>query len=205
MINGRSRLQGADVEIAKVTSKVKALSNQILINKEDIVAFSNNFAINYKTTNNMNMLLEQNYIPQAEKKKFCVTDLNVTRKFVAPSVGRNLMPNIDIDRALGSFRKRWLEINVDALNTMTILIPAAILPKDQSYLPPIPLTSFLEKEYQYVWNIESDEGCEVSYLSGDGGVIFSNVLVWPLTISLNLPKSKVTRYKIGPKPLTQHI
>ncbi len=56
MINGRSRLQGADVEIANVTSKVETLSNQILINKEDIAALSNNLAINYTTTNNMNML-----------------------------------------------------------------------------------------------------------------------------------------------------
>ena len=63
-INDRSRLQGADVEIANVTSKVETLSNQMLINKEDIASLSNNLAINYTTTNNMNMLLQQNYIPQ---------------------------------------------------------------------------------------------------------------------------------------------
>jgi len=55
MINGRSRLQGADVEIANVTSKVETLSNQILIIKEDIASLSNNLAINYTTTNDMNM------------------------------------------------------------------------------------------------------------------------------------------------------
>jgi hypothetical protein len=200
MINGRSRLQGADVEIANVTSKVETLSNQILINKEDIASLSNNLAINYTTTNNMNMLLQQNYIPQDEKENFSVTDLNVDGKFVAESVAGNLMPDIDRVRALGSSQKRWLELNVDAINTRTILVngvPAAILPEDPGYLPPIPLTSYLEKGYQYVSNNEPDEGYEIFELSGNGGVLFTNALVWPLTITLNVPKSKVSRYQIG--------
>jgi len=200
MLNGRSRLQGADVEIANVTSKVETLSNQILLNKEDIAALSNNLAINYTTTNNMNMLLQQNYIPQDEKENFSVTDLNVDGKFVAESVAGNLMPDIDRVRALGSSQKRWLELNVDAINTRTILVngvPAAILPEDPGYLPPIPLTSYLEKGYQYVSNNEPDEGYEMFDLSGDGGVFFTNTPVWPLTITLNIPKSKVSRYQIG--------
>ena len=89
MINGRSRLQGADVKIANATSKVETLSNQILIKKVDIASLSNNLAINYTTTNNMNMLLQQNYIPQKEKYNFSVTDLNVDGKFVAQSVAGN--------------------------------------------------------------------------------------------------------------------
>jgi hypothetical protein len=35
-------------------------------------------------------------------------------------------------------------------------------------------------------------------LSGDtSGVLFTNVLLWPVTISLNFPKSVVTKYDIG--------
>jgi len=34
-------------------------------------------------------------------------------------------------------------------------------------------------------------------LSRDGGVLFNNALFWPVTISLNIPKSVVTKYQIG--------
>ncbi len=34
-------------------------------------------------------------------------------------------------------------------------------------------------------------------LSGDGGVIFTNALFWPVTVSLNVPKSVVTKYQVG--------
>ena len=64
-------------------------------------------------------------------------------KLVAASVAGNLVPDIDRVRALGSSQKRWLDLNVDAINTRTIIVngvPAAILPKDRGYLPPIPLT-----------------------------------------------------------------
>jgi len=67
MINGRPMLQGADVEIANITSKVETLSSQILINKEDIASLSYNLTINSTTTDNMNMLLQQSYIPQEKK------------------------------------------------------------------------------------------------------------------------------------------
>ena len=160
MINGRSRLQGADVEIAIVTSKVETLSNQILINNEDIASLSNNLASGYTTANNMNMILQQNYVPQDEKHNFSFTDLNVDGKFVAESVAGNRMPDIDRVRALGSSQKRWLELNVDAMNKRTILVNgarAAILPEDPVYLAPIPLTSYLEKGYQYFSNNEPGE------------------------------------------------
>ncbi len=69
-------------------------------------------------------------------------------KFVVESIAGNLMPDIDRVRALGSSQKRRLELNVVAINMRTILVNgalAAILPEDPGYLPPIPLTSHLEK------------------------------------------------------------
>jgi hypothetical protein len=60
------------------------------------------------------------------------------------------------------------------------------------------LTSYLERGYQYVSNNILDDGYGVFELSGDtSGVIFSNGLLWPVTISLNVPKSVVTKYEIG--------
>ncbi len=121
------------------------------------------------------------------------------RERVAASVGGNLVPDEDRVRALGSSEKRWLELNVDATNTRTILVkraPVTILPDKPGYLPPTPFTSYLERGYQYVSNIETNDGCEAFYLSGDGNTVFSNV-VWPLTIILNFSKAKITRYRIG--------
>ncbi len=34
-------------------------------------------------------------------------------------------------------------------------------------------------------------------MSGDGGALFTNALFWPVTISINVPKSVVTKYQIG--------
>ena len=139
MINGRSRLQGVDVEITNVTLKVESLLNQILINKVDNASLSNNLEINYTTTNNMNLLPQLNYTPQDEKEDFSVTDLNVDGNFVAESVAGNLIPDIDRVRAMGSSRNRWLDPNVDTTNSRTILdygVPATFLPEDPGYLPP---------------------------------------------------------------------
>ena len=57
--------------------------------------------------------------------------------------------------------------------------------------------SALERGYQYFSNTTPDAGYEVYKLNGDGGVLFSNALFWPVTISLNVPKSVVTKYQIG--------
>jgi len=65
----------------------------------------------------MNMLLQKNNIPQDEKEDFSITNLNKVGKFVATSVGGNLMPGIDRVRALGSSQKRWLKLNLYAINT----------------------------------------------------------------------------------------
>jgi hypothetical protein len=53
MINGRSRLQGSDVKIACIQSKIETISNDILINEEDIATLSNNLAINYANLSNL--------------------------------------------------------------------------------------------------------------------------------------------------------
>ena len=59
------------------------------------------------------------------------------------------------------------------------------------------MTSALERGYQYVSNTTPDAGYEVFGLSGDtSGVVFSNA-TFPVTISLNVPKSVVTSYQIG--------
>jgi hypothetical protein len=68
--------------------------------------------------------------------------------------------------------------------------------EDPGYLPPAPLTSALERGYQFVSNTAPDPGNEVVCLSGDEDVLFTNAL-FPLTISLNVPKGVVTKYQIG--------
>jgi hypothetical protein len=68
--------------------------------------------------------------------------------------------------------------------------------EDLGYLPPTPLTSALERGYQYISNTAPDAGYEVFRLSGDGGVLFTNAL-FLLTISLNVRKGVVTKYQIG--------
>ena len=40
-------------------------------------------------------------------------------------------------------------------------------------------------------------GYEVYKLRGDGGVLYSNALFYPVTISLNISKSVVIKYQIG--------
>ncbi len=59
------------------------------------------------------------------------------------------------------------------------------------------MTSALERGYQYVSSSTPKAGYAVYKLSGAGGVFFSNALFWPVTISLNVPKSVVTKYLIG--------
>jgi hypothetical protein len=54
----------------------------------------------------------------------------------------------------------------------------------------------MERGYQYVSNNTPDAGYEFYKLSGDGGALFNNAL-FPLMISLNVPKSVVTKYQIG--------
>ena len=70
-------------------------------------------------------------------------------------------------------------------------------PEDPGFLPPTPLTSALERGYQYVSNNTPEAGYEVYGLSGDtSGVVFTNA-TFPVTINLNVPKSVVTSYQIG--------
>jgi hypothetical protein len=55
----------------------------------------------------------------------------------------------------------------------------------------------LERGYQYVSKNTPDAGYTVFGLSGDTrGVVFTNAF-FSLTISLNAPKSVVTKYEIG--------
>ena len=75
--------------------------------------------------------------------------------------------------------------------------PPGVSLDDPGYLTPSSLTSALERGYQYVSNNTQDAGYEVYKLSGDGGVLSSNDLFWPVNISLNIPKSVVTKYQIG--------
>ena len=75
--------------------------------------------------------------------------------------------------------------------------PPGVSPEDPGFLPPTPLTSALERGYQYVSNTTPDAGYEVYGLSGDtSGVVFTNA-TFPVTISLNVPKSVVASYQIG--------
>jgi hypothetical protein len=74
--------------------------------------------------------------------------------------------------------------------------PPGVSPEDPGYLPPTPLTSALERGYQYVANTAPDPGYDVFGLSGDGGALFPGAL-FPLMISLNVPKSVVSKYQIG--------
>ncbi len=75
--------------------------------------------------------------------------------------------------------------------------PPGVSPEDPGYLLPAPLSSYMERSYQYVSNTTPDAGYEVFGLSGDtSGVVFSNA-TFPVTISLNVPKSVVTKYEIG--------
>ena len=112
-----------------------------------------------------------NYIPQSEKP-----DL-LNPAWVAPLQNQVKISGFDLD--------------------VSVQGPPGISPEDPDYLPPTPLTSALERGYQYLSNNTPDAGYEVFGLSGDtSGVIFSNTL-FPLTISLNVPKSVVTSYQIG--------
>jgi len=75
--------------------------------------------------------------------------------------------------------------------------PPGISPEDPGYFPPTPLTSALKRGYQYVSNPAPDPGYEAFPLSGDGGALLTNAL-FPLTISLNVPKGVISKYQIGP-------
>jgi hypothetical protein len=67
--------------------------------------------------------------------------------------------------------------------------PPGVLPEDSGFLPPTPLTSSLERGYQYIANNPPDAGYEVFGLSGDtSGVVFSNA-TFPVTISLMYPRA----------------
>ena len=112
-----------------------------------------------------------NYIPQTEKP-----DL-LNPAWVAPLQNQVKISGFDLD--------------------ISIQGPSGVSPDDPGYLPPIQLTSALENGYQYIANNLPDAGYEVYMLSGDGGVLFTNALFWPVTISLNVPKSVVTKYQIG--------
>ena len=76
--------------------------------------------------------------------------------------------------------------------------PPGIAADAPNYLPPTALSSELEHGYHYVSNNIPDAGYEIFGLSGDSsGVLFTNPLVWPLTISPNVPKSALTKYQIA--------
>ncbi len=49
--------------------------------------------------------------------------------------------------------------------------PPGPSPEDPGYLPPTPLTSALERGYQYTANTAPDPGYEVFHLSGDALVL----------------------------------
>jgi len=75
--------------------------------------------------------------------------------------------------------------------------PSGVSPTGPGFLLHTPLTSALEWGYQYVSNNTPDAGYEVFGRSGDtSGVVFTNAL-FPLTITLNVTKSVVTKYEIG--------
>ena len=64
--------------------------------------------------------------------------------------------------------------------------PPGVSPEDPGYLPPTPLTFAFERGYQYVSNNTPDACYEVFGLSGNtSGFLFTNALLWPVTISLN--------------------
>jgi hypothetical protein len=109
-----------------------------------------------------------NYIPQSEKP-----DL-LNPAWVAPLQSQDKVSGFDLD--------------------VSVQGPPGVSPEDSGFLPPTLLTTTLERGYQYVSNNTPDAGYEVYKLSGDGGLLFSNALFWPVTISLNIPKSVVTHY-----------
>jgi len=98
-----------------------------------------------------------------------------------------------------------LKVNVDPLLPMPynylidkpVVLQASpgIAADAPGYLPPNSLSSALENDYQYVRNNEPDEGYAFFRHSGDEGVLFMNVLL-PAMISLNVPKSFITKYHI---------
>ncbi len=55
----------------------------------------------------------------------------------------------------------------------------------------------MERGYQFIANNPADAGYETFKLSEDGGVLFTNVVFGPVTISLNVSKSVVTKYQVG--------
>ena len=111
------------------------------------------------------------YIPQSEKPAL------LNPAWVAPLQNQVKISGFDLD--------------------IIVQGPPGVSPEDPGYLPPDPLTSALERGYQYLSNNTPDAGYEVFGLSGGGGVSFTNALFWPITISLNVPKSQVTKYEIG--------
>jgi hypothetical protein len=65
------------------------------------------------------------------------------------------------------------------------------------YLPPTPLTTTLDRGYEYVSNNTPDVGYELFGLAVMvGGVLFTNN-DFPVKISLKVPKSVITKYEIG--------
>ena len=110
----------------------------------------------------------ETYIPQSEKP-----DL-LNPAWVAPLQNQVKVSGFDLD--------------------VSVQGPPGVSPEDPGYLPPSPLMSALERGYQYVSNTTPDAGYEVFGLSGDtSGVIFSNA-TFPVTISLNVSKSVITKY-----------
>jgi hypothetical protein len=91
------------------------------------------------------------YIPQTEK-----SDL-INSAWVAPLQSDVKISGFDLD------------INMQE--------PPGVSPEDLDYLPPTPLALAIERGCKYVSNNTSDVGYEVFRLSGDDGVLFTNVVL----------------------------
>ena len=116
------------------------------------------------------------YIPQSDKPDL----INPT--WVAPLQSDVKISGFDID--------------------VSIQGPPGVSPEDPMYLPPTPLTTSLDRGYEYVSNNTPDVGYDVFRLSGDGGVLFTNANL-PVTISLKVPKSVVTKSRSEPGSLVK--
>jgi hypothetical protein len=115
--------------------------------------------------------IRETYIPQSKKP-----DL-LNPAWVAPLQNQVKISGFDLD------------VSVEG--------PPGVSLEDPGDLTPTPLTSVVERGYQYVSNTTPDAGYEVYGLSGDtSGVVFTNA-TFPMTISLNVPKSAVTSYQFG--------
>jgi hypothetical protein len=102
--------------------------------------------------------IRETYIPQSEKP-----DL-LNPAWVAPLQNQFTTSGFDLD--------------------VSVHGPPGVSPEDSGYLPPNPLTSALERGYQYVSNTTPDAGYEVYGLSGDtSGFVFTNA-TFPVTINI---------------------